>query len=114
MPTLPGSAARLLAGLDPRFAAEGLLAQLDAAAGQPSFVRLIPISYVSSLLHRVGHRAGEVAVATLTVSPLAPYLSMLDVVDLAHRTSAESTAVTIGELESMVRRALDDIAAGRL
>ena len=66
--TLPGSASRLLASLDPRFAAEGLLAQLDAAASRPSFVDLIPVSYASSLLNRVGHPAAEVALATLTVS----------------------------------------------
>jgi len=111
--TLPGSASRLLAGLDPRFAAEGLLAQLDAAASRPSFVDLIPVSYASSLLNRVGHPAAEVALATLTVSSTAPYLSMMDFVDLARRTSSSNNAVSLEELESAVRAGLEDIVAGR-
>ena len=111
--TLPGSASRLLARLDPRFAAEGLLAQLDAAASRPSFVDLIPVSYASSLLNRVGHPAAEVALATLTVSPTAPYLSMMDFVDLARRTSSANNAVSLEELESTVRAGLEDIVAGR-
>ncbi len=111
--TLPGSASRLLASLDPRHAAEGLLAQLDAAASRPSFVDLIPISYASSLLNRVGHPAAEVALATLTVSSTAPYLSMMDFVDLARRTSSSNNAVSLEELESAVRAGLEDIVAGR-
>ncbi|HEY5874640.1 MAG TPA: hypothetical protein VIT64_05035, partial [Ilumatobacteraceae bacterium] len=111
--TLPGSASRLLAGLDPRIAAEGLLAQLDAAASRPSFVDLIPVSYASSLLNRVGHPAAEVALATLTVSSTAPYLSMMDFVDLARRTSSSHNAVSLDELASTVRAGLEDIVAGR-
>ena len=111
--TLPGSASRLLAGLDPRFAAEGLLAQLDAAASCPSFVDLIPVSYASALLNRVGHPAAGVALATLTVSSIAPYLSMMDFVDLARRTSSSHSAVSLEELESAVRSGLEDIVTGR-
>ena len=103
----------MLAGLDPRFAAEGLLAQLDAAASCPSFVDLIPVSYASALLNRVGHPAAGVALATLTVSSIAPYLSMMDFVDLARRTSSSHSAVSLEELESAVRSGLEDIVTGR-
>ena len=71
------------------------------------------MSYASSLLNRVGHPAAEVALATLTVSSTAPYLSMMDFVDLARRTSSANNAVSLEELESAVRAGLEDIVAGR-
>ena len=111
--TLPGNASRLLARLDPRFAAEGLLAQLDAAATCPSFVDLIPVSYASALLHRVAHPSAQVTLETLTVSSAAPHLSMMDAIDLARRTSADENPVSIRELESIIRAGLEDIVAGR-
>ena len=53
------------------------------------------------------------ALATLTVSPIAPYLSMMDFVDLARRTSSSHSAVSLEELESAVRTGLEDIVTGR-
>jgi hypothetical protein len=109
--TLPGSASRLLARLDPQVAAEGLLEQLDESADRRSFVDLIPISYATALLHRVGHPAAGTALATMSVSPAAPYLSMMDFVDLARRASASGDVVSLDELESIVRGALREIVA---
>ena len=43
------------------------------------------------------------------MSPIAPYLSMMDFVDLARRAASTSNPVSLGELESMVRSALADI-----
>ena len=107
--TLPGSASRLLARLDPRVAAQGLLEQLDATPARRSFVDLIPLSYATALLHRLGHPSAGSALATMSVSPIAPYLSMMDFVDLARRASSTSNLVSISELETMVRDALCDI-----
>jgi hypothetical protein len=45
----------------------------------------------------------------MSVSPIAPYLSMMDFVDLARRASSTSNVVSISELETMVRDALRDI-----
>ncbi|MET0910439.1 MAG: hypothetical protein ABWZ99_13320, partial [Ilumatobacteraceae bacterium] len=109
--TLPGSASRLLAQLDPRVAALGLLEQIDETAARRSFVDLIPLSYAAALLHRVGHPAATSALATMAVSPIAPYLSMMDFVDLARRASSGSSAVSLDELHASVRAALLDIAS---
>ena len=46
----------------------------------------------------------------MTVSPIAPYLSMMDFVDLARRAALTSNVRAVGELESTVRAALADIA----
>ncbi len=110
--TLPGSASRLLARLDPSVAARGLLEQLDSTDQRRSFVDLIPVSYAAALLHRVGHPSARVVMATMSVSPIAPYLSMMDFVDVARRTSSASDLVSLTELESVVRAALVDIASG--
>ena len=107
--TLPGSASRLLARLDPRVAARGLLEQLAATPSRGSFIDLIPITYAAALLHRVGHPSAGPALATMSVSPIAPYLSMMDFVDLARRASSTSSLVSLGELDTMVRAALTDI-----
>jgi hypothetical protein len=112
--TLPGSASRLLAHLDPAVAAEGLLEQLDARPVRRSFVDLIPLFYATAVLDRVGHPSAAAAFATLGVSPVAsyvsmPYLSMMDCVDLARRAAATGTVVSLAELEAMVRTGLDDI-----
>lgn len=107
--TLPGSASRLLARLDPRIAAQGLLEQLDATPSRRSFVDLIPISYATSLLHRLGHPSAVSALTTMSVSQIAPYLSMMDFVDLARRASSSSDVVSLSELETTVRAALTAI-----
>ena len=107
--TLPGSASRLLTRLDPRVAAQGLLEQLDATPSRRSFVDLIPLVYATALLHRLGHPSAGSALATMSVSPIAPYLSMMDFVDLARRASSTSNLVSLSELETMVREALTDI-----
>jgi predicted ATPase/class 3 adenylate cyclase len=112
--TLPGSASRLLARLDPSVAASGLLEQIDATPARRSFVDLIPVSYATALLHRVGHPAAGSVLATMSVSPIAPYLSMMDFVDLARRASSSSSVVSLSELESIVRTALVDIVEGRV
>ncbi len=107
--TLPGSASRLLTRLDPGLAAQGLLEQLDTTSSRRNFVDLIPVFYAASLLHRLGHPAAGSALATLTVSPIAPYLSMMDFVDLARRAAVSNNPLSLNELESMVRSALADI-----
>ena len=59
-------------------------ARRGATAVDPS-VGLIPVFYSAALLQRVGHPSANAALATMTVSPIAPYLSMMDFVDLARR-----------------------------
>ena len=109
--TLPGSASRLVAQLDPAVAARGLLEQLDATATRRSFVDLIPLFYGATLLNRAGHPAADAALATVTVSAVAPYLSMMDVVDLARRAASVANPVSLVELEATVRVALAELAA---
>ena len=46
----------------------------------------------------------------MAVSPIAPYLSMMDFVDLARRASSGSTPVSLDELHASVRAALIEIA----
>jgi hypothetical protein len=46
------------------------------------------------------------------VSPTAPYLSMMDFVDLARRASAAGNSVTLADLQRSVRAALVDISTG--
>ncbi|MEJ7582965.1 MAG: hypothetical protein WKF43_02540 [Acidimicrobiales bacterium] len=48
----------------------------------------------------------------MTVSPIAPYLSMMDSVDLARRASTTSNPVSLSDLDTTVRAALTEIAAG--
>ncbi len=107
--TLPGTASRLLARLDPRVAAAGLLELLDSTPVRRSFVDLIPTFYATALLHRVKHPSASTALATLTVTPAAPYLSMMDFIDLARQAAATTSLVSLSELESMVRSALCEI-----
>jgi hypothetical protein len=111
--TLPGGASRLLARLDPAVAAQGLLEQLDAAAtsgpSYRSFVDLIPVFYATALLHRLGHPSAASTLAGLTVSSVAPYLSMMDSVDLARRAVAGSSLGSLGDLVATVRSALADV-----
>jgi predicted ATPase/class 3 adenylate cyclase len=117
--TLPGGASRLLARLDPRIAAQGLLEQLDTAdtgradgargAGGGSFVDLIPVSYATALLHRLDHPTAASALAALTVPSGAPYLSMMDSVDLARRAVAVGDLGSLDELTATVRTALREI-----
>jgi hypothetical protein len=90
-------------------AAQGLLGQLESTRPGRSFVDLIPVSYAAALLHRVGHPAAGTALATMSVSPVAPYLSMMDFVDLARRASSAGSVVSLGDLEATVRSALTDI-----
>jgi hypothetical protein len=110
--TLPGSASRLLASLDPTVAARGLLTQLDAIPARRSFADLIPVFYASSLLRRVGHPNAHAALETIRVSPNAPYLSMMDFVDLARRAAVTANPISIGRLEAVVRNGLEDLASG--
>jgi hypothetical protein len=93
-------------------AARALLEQIDPSPTPRSFVDLIPLSYATALLQRVGHPSAAPALATLTVSPTAPYLSMMDFVDLARRASAAGNSVTLADLQRSVRAALVDISTG--
>jgi predicted ATPase len=111
--TLPGGASRLLTRLDPQVAAQGLLEQLDATPSYRTFVDLIPVFYATALLHRVGHPSARSELAPFTGSATAPYLSMMDSVDLARR-AASSHLVSLGDLAATVRSALVDIAGGDL
>jgi len=110
--TLPGSAPRLLAQRDPSVADRGLLDQLDASSARRSFVDLIPLSYATALLARVGHPSARPALATMAVSPIAPHQSMMDFVDLARQTAAASNPISLVDLEVVVRHALREIAEG--
>jgi predicted ATPase len=111
--TLPGGASRLLARLDPAVAAQGLLEQLDAAAtsgsSHRSFVDLIPVFYATALLHRLGHPSATSELAGLTASSVAPYLSMMDSVDLARRAVAGSSLGSLADLVATVQSALADV-----
>jgi predicted ATPase len=108
--TLPGSAARLLSRLDPRIAARSLLEQLDASPSRRSFVDLIPLFYGATLLERMGDEPIAPALDSITVSRPAPYLSMMDFVDLARRASIGSTSGSLAELETLVRSGLHALA----
>ena len=107
--TLPGSASRLLARLDPRIAAQGLLEQLACTPARRSFVDAIPLVYATAVLHRVGHPLADSAAAALSLSSIAPYLSMMDFVALA-RDAAANRLVSLADLDSMIREALAEIA----
>ncbi|MGB8861637.1 MAG: NB-ARC domain-containing protein [Ilumatobacteraceae bacterium] len=109
--TLPGSASRLLTRLAPGLAAQGLLEQLDAIPARRTFVDLIPVFYGAALLHRVDHPSADTALATLTMTRIAPFLSMMDFVDLARQASAAGSMVSLIELEASVRSGLADIVA---
>ena len=109
--TLPGSAFRLLAGLEPRVAAQGLLDQLDAVPDRRSSVDLIPLSYARSLLVRVGHPSASIPVGPVP-APEARHLSMMDVVEQTRRMAATSSPDALRELEVVVRAALIEIAEG--
>jgi len=110
--TMPGNAARLLAQLDPRLAAQGLLEQLDPLPARRSFVDLIPLTYAVSVLERVGHPAAASATASLTVAPIASRLSMMESVDVARRASTARGPDSLRDLMGTVRAALAEIVAG--
>lgn len=109
--TLPGSAFRLLAGLDPRVAATGLLDQLDAFPSRQNFVDLIPLAYAGALLDRVDHPAAVGALASVEVAPGPPQLSMMDFVEHARVMASHSSPEVIRQLEATVRHALGEIAS---
>jgi predicted ATPase/class 3 adenylate cyclase len=106
--TLPGSASRLLTNLDAQVAARGLLDQIDVSSSR-SFVDLVPVFYATTLLDRVGHPAASAALATLSRSQVAPYLSMMDALGQAARASTSDT-LSLCELETTVRAALAEVA----
>jgi predicted ATPase len=110
--TLPGSASRLLARLDPQVAARGLLEQLDARPQRQSFIDLIPLSYATALLQRVDHPAADSVLETMSVATIAPHLSMMDFVDLARQTTAAGNLIALSDLEDTIRLVLTDIADG--
>jgi hypothetical protein len=68
--------------------------------------------YATALLDRLDHPSAGAALATLTVSPIAPYLSMMDSVDMARRAATGESPLSSRELEDTVRAALTEIAAG--
>lgn len=110
--TLPGSAFRLLGGLDPQVAALGLLDQLDAFPCRATYVDLIPLSYAGALLDAVGHpSAGRLRDSAAT--PSSPNVSMMDFVERARRLAARGSPATLGDLEAEVRTALAEIAGHR-
>jgi predicted ATPase len=110
--TLPGSASRLLARLDPQVAARGLLEQLDSRPQRESFIDLIPLSYATALLQRVDHPAADSVLEIMSVATIAPQRSMMDFVDLARQTTAAGNLVALNDLEESIRRVLTDIANG--
>lgn len=105
--TLPGSAFRLLAGLDPAVAAQGLLDQLDAVPARRTFVDLVPLAYGNALLERVGHDAASPVRADLPDE--AAHVSMMDAVEHARRLAAASTPAALDDLEATVRHALAEL-----
>jgi predicted ATPase len=110
--TLPGSASRLLTVLDPAVAARGLLTQLTAAGDRRSSIDLIPLFYAAKLLQGVGHPGLGETLQRVTVSPVAPYLSMMDFVDLARRAAAAEDSVPLRELEGIVHDGLVELVEG--
>jgi hypothetical protein len=100
--TLPGSAARLLAKLDPEVAARALLEQLDATPHRRSFVDLIPLFYATAVVGGAGRGEAPATVASR---------SMMDFVDLARRAAGTSSG-SLDELEAEVRARLSEIVAG--
>ncbi|HYN34707.1 MAG TPA: hypothetical protein VES40_18940, partial [Ilumatobacteraceae bacterium] len=107
--TLPGSASRLLANLDAQTAARELLDRFDVAPSTKSFIDLVPVFYATTLLDRVGHPAASATLATLSRSPVEPYLSMMDALEYATQIST-SDNLSLFDLESTVRAALADVA----
>lgn len=110
--TLPGNASRLLSSLDPKVAALGLLEQLDAVPSRQTFVDFIPLCYAADVLQRVGHPAADGTVASVAMSSSVTRPTMMEVVALARRASSTSTLIALTQIESTVRSALIDIAAG--
>lgn len=109
--TLPGSASRLLPNLDAQIAARGLLDQFDVPPSTGSFVDLVPVFYATTLLDRVGHPAASAALATLSRSPVAQYLSMMDALERAAQTSTSETPNRL-ELDTTVQAALPCVVDG--
>ena len=64
-------------------------------------------------MNRLGHGSAGEVLASLTASPVAPHLSMMDFVDLARRAATTASRTSLGELEKMVRAALTEIVDGR-
>ena len=107
--TLPGSASRLLANLDAQTAAQELLDHFDVAPSRSRSSTSCRCSTPLTLLDRVGHPAASATLATLSVSPVEPYLSMMDALEYATQISTSGN-LSLLDLESTVRAALADVA----
>jgi predicted ATPase/class 3 adenylate cyclase len=105
--TLPGNASRLMARVDARHAAADLLARLDVERSTSTYVDLIPAVYATMLLDRVGSPLAGPAYSTLAASPIASYLSLMGIDDLARRATAEYEPLPIDALVAMLRRGLE-------
>ena len=106
--TLPGSASR---ARQPRPTGRGTWVARPVrgdARRARSFVDLIPVFYATALLHGLGHPGVGPAV-DVTVSPVAPYLSMMDALEYAAQISTSGN-LSLLDLESTVRAALADVA----
>lgn len=109
--TLPGSASRLLTRLDPQSAARASLAAIERSPSGSSLPELVPLVYAATLLVRVGHPIGEVALRTLASSSLAPYLRIFGLTDDARRMPPDG-AVPLAALRTAMRDALLAVAEG--
>ena len=70
----------------------------------------MPLFYGAALLARVGDPGDVPALEPVGAQPLAPTLSMMDVVDLARRASTSRDAGSMLEFEAQVRAGLAEIA----
>jgi predicted ATPase/class 3 adenylate cyclase len=109
--TLPGNASRLMARIDPQHAAAELLIRLDVERSTSTYVDLIPAVYATMLLDRVGSPLAGPAFATLATSPIASYLSLMKIDDIARNASEEFEPLALDALVAMLRRGLE-IEAG--
>jgi hypothetical protein len=110
--TLPGNASRLMARIDTQYAAADLLGRLDPVRSSTTYVDLIPAVYATILLERIGSPVAGPALSTLAASPIASYLSLMKVDDVARRASQEFEPVAPDALVEMLRRALE-VEAGQ-
>jgi predicted ATPase/class 3 adenylate cyclase len=110
--TLPGNASRLLTGLDAGLATRYVLEEIEQAEGSTTtLVDLIPAMYGALILHRVDHPAAGPALATLSVSPVASYLSYVLHGTVTQVAAQEHQPVPLPEMFASLRSGLEALAA---
>lgn len=107
--SLPGSASRLLATLNPRVVAQGLLDQIETVPDYRSFTDVIPLFYATSLLQRVGHAAADVLLAKLGMPVTGVHLSMVDHIEIARSAFACNDRTSLVDIAALVVAGLTDV-----